>query len=149
VTTVRSVTALVLRVVVAAGLVVDAVVHLRLAAGYQLAAPGGIGQGNLFRVEAVVALAAAALVLFVGSRWAFVVAALVGLSALAAVVLTRYVHVPALGPLPAMYEPIWFFEKSLSAVAEGVSGCVAVLAAVVAAGRRGRAPARQPAPTAR
>jgi hypothetical protein len=127
----RGVAGLVLRVVVAAGLVVDAVVHLRLAPGYQLADPAGIGQGNLFRVEAVVALAAAAFVLLRGSRLSFLVAALVGLSALAAVVVTRYVEVPALGPIPSMYEPVWFFQKSLSAVAEGVAGCLALLAAGV------------------
>ena len=41
------------------------------------------------------------------------------MSALGAVLLYRYVNVPMLGPLPAMYEPVWFLEKSLSAVAEG------------------------------
>lgn len=132
----RRVSGLVLRVVVAAGLVVDAVVHLRLAPGYQLADPAGIGGGNLFRVEAVVALAVAAYVLLRGSRLSFLIAALVGLSALAAVVVTRYVEVPALGPIPSMYEPVWFFQKSLSAVAEGVAGCLAVLAAAVDGQRR-------------
>ena len=61
---------LVLRVLVAAGLVVDAIVHLRLASGYQLGQPGGIGQGNLFRIEAVVALLVALYVLVRGSRGA-------------------------------------------------------------------------------
>ena len=120
----------VLRLVVALGLVVDAVVHLRLASGYQLAQPGGIGEGNLFRIEAVVALLAAAYVLVRGTRLAFTVAALVGLGGLAVVVLYRYVQVPAVGPFPSMYEPVWFFSKSLSAVAEGVAG---VLAGITAA----------------
>jgi hypothetical protein len=132
----RPAVGLLLRLVVAAGLVVDAVVHLRLAPGYQLADPAGIGQGNLFRVEAVVALAAAAYVLLRGSRLSFLVAALVGLSALAAVVITRYAQVPALGPIPSMYEPVWFFQKSLSAVAEGVAGFTALLAAALAGQRR-------------
>ena len=44
-----------------------------------------------------------------------------------AVVLYRYVDVPALGPLPAMYEPVWFTEKSLSAVAEAVAAIAAAL----------------------
>jgi hypothetical protein len=52
---------------------------------------------------------------------------LVAGSAFIAVLLYRYVNVPAIGPIPAMYEPVWFFEKSLSAVAEGLG---AVLAAV-------------------
>lgn len=121
-----------LRVVVAAGLVVDAVVHLRLASQYQLAAPGGIGQGNLFRVQAVVALLVAVYVLVRGSRTAFLAAGAVALSAFVAVVLYRYVQVPALGPIPSMYEPVWFFEKTLSAVAEGLTGLVALLAGFTA-----------------
>jgi hypothetical protein len=136
----RRVTTLALRVLVPAGLVVDAVVHLRLAPGYQLANPAGIGQGNLFRVEALVALAAAAYVLVRGSRLSFVVAALVGLSACAAVVVTRYVQVPALGPIPGMYEPVWFFQKSLSAVAEGVAGVLALVAVAVVGRREARGP---------
>ncbi len=119
-----------LALLVAAGLVVDAYVHLHLASGYQLAAPAGIGQGNLFRVEAVVALLVAGLVLLTGSRVAFAAAALVGLSAFAAVVLYRYVQVPALGPIPSMYEPVWFFQKTLSAIAEGAVGLLAVAAFV-------------------
>ncbi len=118
---------LVLRVAVAACLVVDAVVHLRLAAGYQLGQPAGIGQGNLFRVEAVVALLVAAYVVIRGTRPAYLAAAAVGLSAFAAVVLYRYVNVPAIGPLPPMFEPVWFFEKSLSAAAEAAAGVLALV----------------------
>lgn len=121
---------LVLRLLVCAGLIVDAVVHLRLAGGYQLAQPGGIGQGNLFRVEAVVALVVGLYVLLRGSRLALALAAVVALSALGAVVLYRYVDIPAIGPLPSMYEPVWFFQKSLSALAEGVAGALAVIGAV-------------------
>lgn len=119
-----------LRLLVATGLIIDAVVHLRLAHGYQLAQPAGIGQGNLFRIQAVVALLIAVLVLVTGSRIAFLAAAGVALSALAAVLLTRYVQVPAIGPLPPMYEPVWFFSKSLSAVAEGAAGVLALVGAV-------------------
>ena len=50
---VRHVVPLVLRVAIAVSLTVDAVVHLRLASGYQQSAPLGIGAGNLFRIEAV------------------------------------------------------------------------------------------------
>ncbi|MDQ0029570.1 hypothetical protein [Arthrobacter bambusae] len=116
-----------LRLLVAAALVIDAVVHFDLAPGYQLAAPGGIGQGNLFRLEAAAALLVALYVLVRGSRPAYAAALLVAGSAFVAVLLYRYVDIPALGPVPAMYEPVWFFEKALSAVAEGIG---AVLAAV-------------------
>jgi hypothetical protein len=127
------VTRAVLRVLIAGALVTDAVVHLRLAANYQLAAPGGIGQGNLFRIEAVVAIGVALYVLVRGSKASYAVAFLVLSSALAAVVLYRYVDVPAFGPIPSMYEPIWFFQKSLSAVVEGAG---AVLAAIALTTRR-------------
>ncbi|MEO6021031.1 MAG: hypothetical protein ABIP45_12365 [Knoellia sp.] len=126
---------LLLRGVVALSLVVDAVVHLRLASGYQQSAPSGIGAGNLFRIQAVVALVVAAWVLWRGSRLALISAFAVGLSALFAVVLYRYVDIPALGPLPAMFEPVWFFEKSLSAVFEGLAALAALVALIVGSRR--------------
>jgi len=110
-----------LTALVVVALAIDAVVHLRLAANYQLASPGGIGTGNLFRIAAVLAIGAAVFVVLRGSRVAYAVAFGVALSALAAVLLYRYVDVPPLGLLPSMYEPIWFFEKTLSAVAEGAA----------------------------
>jgi hypothetical protein len=117
-----------LRLLVLAALVVDAIVHLRLAADYQLAAPAGIGQGNLFRIEAVVALAAALYVGIRGTRPAFLVALSVLGGGLAAVLLYRYVQVPAFGPIPSMYEPLWFYSKTLSAVAEAAGAVVALAA---------------------
>lgn len=115
-----------LRVAVAVGLGVDAYIHLRLAGGYQQANPDGIGQGNLFRLESAAAIAAGAWVLVRGSRAAYATAAIIGLSAFAAVLLYRYVDVPALGPIPSMYEPIWFGQKTASAVAEAAAGMLAV-----------------------
>jgi hypothetical protein len=120
-----SVAALALRVLVAAALAVDAIVHFRLAGDYQLAAPDGIGQGNLFRIEAAVAVAVGLYVVFVGSRSAFTAAFLVTASALAAVLVYRYIDVASIGPIPSMYEPLWFFQKSLSAVAEGAGALLA------------------------
>ncbi|MBG6218856.1 hypothetical protein IWX75_003343 [Arthrobacter sp. CAN_A6] len=100
-----------LRVLIAAGLIVSAVIHFQLAPGFQQAYPGGIGGGNLFRIQAVAALLAAVYVLIRGDRPSYAVAAVVALSALAAVVLYRYVQVPAIGPIPSMYEPIWYAKK--------------------------------------
>lgn len=118
----------VFRVLVAAALAVDAIVHVTLAANYQLAAPGGIGAGNIFRIQAAIAVLAAIYVLARGSRRAFIVAGLVTVTAFAAVIIYRYIDVPAFGPIPAMYEPIWFAEKTLSAVAEGAGAVLAGLA---------------------
>jgi hypothetical protein len=116
----------VLRAGAAAGLVVSAVVHVQLAPGYQQAAPGGIGQGTLFLVQAGAAALAAVFVLLKGSRMAFAAAAVVALSSLAAVILYRYVQVPAIGPLPSMYEPVWYTAKVITAVAEAAAGVLAV-----------------------
>lgn len=118
---------IVLRLLVAATLVVDAVVHFRLAPGYQLANPGGIGQGNLFYIESAVAVIVAAYVVIRGSRPAYLAALLVTGSALAAVLLSTSVALPAIGPIPAMYEPIWYFEKTLSAVAEGLGAALSIV----------------------
>ncbi len=118
---------LAVRATVVVALVIDAVVHLRLASNYQLAAPGGIGGGNLFRIQAGAAILAALYLTWRGSPVAYLVAAVVALSAFVAVVLYRYVDVPTLGPIPAMYEPFWYGEKTLSAVAEGLGVLLAVL----------------------
>ena len=115
-----------LRGLTSAGLAVDALIHLKLASRYQLAAPGGIGQGNLFRIEAVAALIAALYVLARGSRPAYATSFLVAASALGAVLLYRYVNVPALGPIPSMYEPLWFAQKTATAVAEAVAALAAI-----------------------
>lgn len=69
---------------------------------------------------------AAALILLRGSRSAFAAAALVALSSLAAVVLYRYVQVPAVGPLPSMYEPVWYASKVITAIAEALAGAFAL-----------------------
>ena len=111
-----------LRVLIAAGLIISAVVHLQLAAGYQQAAPGGIGQGNLFRMHAAVSLVTAVFLLIKRNSPAFLMAALVALSAFAAAILYRYVPVPGIGPIPSMYEPVWFAEKVVATVVEGIAG---------------------------
>jgi hypothetical protein len=114
-----------LRVLTALALFIDAGVHIYLAPGYQAASPVGIGQGNVFLLDAAAAVLAALYVLFRGSRASFALALAVALSAFVAVMVYRYVDIPAFGPFPAMYEPVWFFEKSLSAVAEGAGALLA------------------------
>ncbi|WP_049822365.1 hypothetical protein [Arthrobacter sp. H41] len=127
---------IVLRVLVAVGLIVSAVIHFQLAPGFQQAYPGGIGGGNLFRIQAVMAILAALYVLIRGDRAAYLVAAVVALSALAAVVLHRYVQVPAIGPIPSMYEPVWYAKKILTAVAEAAAGILAITGYVLLHRRR-------------
>jgi Na+/H+ antiporter NhaD/arsenite permease-like protein len=122
----------VLRLLTAAGLAVDAYVHADLAATYDPVTKT-ISQGDLFRIEAGAAALAALLVLVVGTRplvWAF--ALLVAAAGLAAVLLYRYVDVGALGPLPSMYEPAWYAEKTASAVAEAAATLTAAAGLLLA-----------------
>lgn len=128
---VRTVAGIALRLLVAAALATDAAVHIYLAPRYQLANPGGIGQGNLFYLESAAAILAALYVLIRGSRPAYFAAFLVAGSALVAVLVSRYIGIPAIGPFPALFEPVWFFAKALSAVAEGVGAALAIVGMIV------------------
>ena len=113
----RSRFSLALAVVAVVGLAYDAKVHLQLADGYD-AIGDTITQGGLFRLEAVMALAVAVALLVSDHRLVWAAAGLTGLGGVAAVLLYRYVDVGALGPVPNMYEPVWFAEKTRSALAE-------------------------------
>ena len=61
-------------------------------------------------------------------------AALVAASALIAVVASRYVDLGPIGPLPDLYEPVWYPEKVVAAAAEAM----ALVAALLLACRRSR-----------
>jgi len=110
--------------VVAAGLGVDSYVHWHLAPGFDgvrgTASPQ-ISQGGLFRLETALALVAMLLVLLTRHRFAAMVAFLIAAGGLGAVLLYGYVDVGGWGPLPDMYDPIWYPEKTVSAVAEAVA----------------------------
>jgi len=101
-------------------------VHLHLAAGYD-ANTAAISEGALFRVEAVVAGLAAVLVLLTRSQVGVVVVAfLVAAGGVGAVLLYQYVDVGAVGPLPNMYEPLSYPEKTDSLIAEAVAALAAL-----------------------
>ncbi len=116
---------LLLRLLVAAGLAVDAYVHFDLASAYDTTS-ARISQGTLFQIEGAAAAVAAVLVIAF-RRWITdVLAFLVAVGGFAAVVIYRYVDVGAFGPFPNMYEPIWYTEKTVSAVAELVAALAAL-----------------------
>jgi hypothetical protein len=117
-----------LRLLAAAGLAVDAFVHADLAGRYDLG--GTISQSTLFLIQGALAAAAALGLVVRGRRLEAAFGFVVSAAALGAVLLYRYVDVGRLGPLPNMYEPIWYTEKTLSAIAEGVAlvACAALLA---------------------
>ncbi|MFI0351271.1 hypothetical protein [Actinomadura sp. 9N407] len=114
----------------AAGLVADAIVHWRFAPDM---APGGggtpgtIAGDDLFRAQAIVALLAGLLVLFWARRWTYALAFVVAASAVGALLLYYYVDVGRLGPIPAMHDPAWYQEKTISLVGEGVAAVAAVI----------------------
>ncbi|MGW5663575.1 hypothetical protein ACWEWG_26380 [Streptomyces sp. NPDC003758] len=144
-TSMRTVVRMLLQVVTAAALAVDAYVHADLAAPYDVVGRQ-ISQGTLFRLEAAVASLAALLVLLLGRRRsAWVFAFLVSVSALGAVLLYGFVNVGALGPLPNMYEPFWGPKRTGSAIAEAV-GAVAALVGFLITGPPHSASTRTSAP---
>lgn len=123
-----------LRIITAAGLAYDAYVHADLAANYDhMVGHHHITQGQLFLVEAGVASAAALLVLLLGRWIGFTLAFVVAASALGAVLLYRYVDVGSLGPIPNMYEPLWYAEKTRSAWAEGTAVVTSIAGLALAA----------------
>ena len=130
-----------LRLGVTAGLLVEAVVHWYLAEPFGLAAPGGWGGDPVFRLQATAAAVAALLVLLTGRLAAYAFALLVAGSALAAVLAATWFVTPALGPIPAMHDPVWYPLKTLSAVAEGLTVLLAIAALLPRRRSRGSTPA--------
>lgn len=112
------------RLVVAAALVVTAVVHLDLADSYDRIG-SAITVGALFRAQGLAALLAAAWLLVRRTRPPLLAALGVAAVSTLAVVLSVYVRVPALGPLPELYEPVWYRAKAVSAVASAVAAALA------------------------
>jgi hypothetical protein len=133
----RGVGAWVLRLLVVAGLAVDVVVHLHLAAGYDLNT-AVVSEGALFRVEAALAALAAVLVLVTRWRVGVVLALLVAAGGVVAVLVYQYVDVGAVGPFPDMYEPISYPEKTYSLLAEAVAAVAALALLTLSATRRAR-----------
>ncbi len=122
------------RVVAVAALGVVAAVHLRLAPGYSLVGDQ-VTQGDLFRAQALVCVLVALAMLLRPRRPVWAAAAVVALASLVAVVLTTYVAVPAIGPFPRVFEPIWYGEKVLAAVA-AAAGLGAALSGALRSGAR-------------
>jgi hypothetical protein len=119
-----------LKLVVAGGLAIDGYVHWNLAPDFDSfvgAGPHHVSQGQLFRVEAVLAAIALLLVLFMDHLLAAAVAFVTAAGGLAAVLLYRYVDLGAIGPLPDMYDPTWYPEKTISVIAEGIVALAAIV----------------------
>jgi len=127
----------VLAVVTAALLGVDAFVHLHYAHNYDQFKSSTMSEGTLFRVQGVVAIVVALLLLIWPGVLAWILSLLVAGSAVVAVTLYTYVDVGALGPLPDLYEHTWSPPgKVLSAVAELIAAILSIVGLVLAVRRR-------------
>jgi hypothetical protein len=127
------VTGLAARLLAGVGLAVSAYVHLDLSSS-PYAAAGQLTVGVLFLGQAVVAAAVALLVLARPSRASYAAAGLVAGASLLALVLSTYVRLPSVGPFPVLYEPVWYADKAVAAVAAGI----ALLGALTGLARRVR-----------
>lgn len=117
------------RLVVTIGLAIDAYVHITVADEY--ASVGDVlSMGELFLIQGTVAGVAALLALAWPGRWVYALAFLVAASAFVPAVLYSIVDVGAIGPLPNMYEPVWPWDKLVSAIGEAAA-MIAALAGVV------------------
>jgi len=116
-----------LTVIAAVGLLIDAFVHFHLAGAYSSVKTSALSEGDLFRVEATVATITAIALLIRPRRYTAAIAFVVAAGGTAAVVFTRYVNVGAFGPFPNLYEGVWYGEKTLSAIAEGIAAIAALL----------------------
>ncbi|MBC3839966.1 hypothetical protein GXW82_06475 [Streptacidiphilus sp. 4-A2] len=111
---------LILRLLAAVGLAVDAGIHAKLASQYD-AVSASISQGTLFRIEAGAASLAVLLVLLWRRRPGDLFALLTAAAGVAALLVYRYVDVGKLGPLPNMYEPVWFSDKVWALAGQGLA----------------------------
>ncbi len=120
---------LLVRLLTAAALAVSAYVHVELSSSPYYAG-GQLTLGALFLGQAVVAGLVALWVLLRPTRTAYAVAAAVAAASFLALVLSTYVRLPSVGPFPVLYEPVWYADKVLAAVAAGLAllGALAGLA---------------------
>ncbi len=109
-----------LRLLVAGGLALDAGVHADLAPLYD-GVRATVSEGDLFRIEAGLACLVALGLALTGRRAVAAVAIGVAASALGALFISRFVHVGRIGPIPDMYEPAWYLQKTLAAIGEFVA----------------------------
>jgi hypothetical protein len=112
------------RLLTAAALAVSAYVHLDLSSSPYYAG-GQLTLGALFLAQAVVAAAVALWVAVRPSRAAYLAAAAVAVASFLALVVSTYSRLPSLGPFPVLYEPFWYADKVVAAVAAAVAALAA------------------------
>src|SRR5690348_16403622 len=109
-----------LAAIAAAGLAIDAYVHLHIAHRYMPVTTDTVNQGVLFQVEGGLAIAAALWVLIRPDRLSAAFAFLVAAGGATALLVYGLVSVGKIGPLPAMDDPVkyWTWDQKFSLAGE-------------------------------
>ncbi|WP_341954086.1 hypothetical protein [Salinibacterium sp. TMP30] len=110
------------RIWIALALLVNAYVHFLLATPFDAIVGSLVSQGDLFRIQGVVNILAAVLILAVYRWWTELVAAVIAAGGLALLVASVYVplDLSAIG-FPVIYEPVWYPDKVIAVVAQGLA----------------------------
>ena len=137
-----------LQVVTVVGLAVDAYVHFKLAANYD-GVKATISQGQLFRLEAVLAVIAAVLLIWRPGRITAGIAALVAGGGTFALLLYYFVNVGQIGPMPNMYEHVFYAEKTITLIAQIIATFTALALVVIGWPAGAKEADRTSAPVAR
>lgn len=108
------------RIWIALALLVNAYVHFVLANPFDAIVGSLVSQGALFRIQGVVNILAAVLILAVYRWWTGLVVAVIAAGGLALLVASVYVplDLSAIG-FPVIYEPVWYSDKVIAVVAQG------------------------------
>jgi hypothetical protein len=120
-----------LQLIAAGGLAYDARIHLKLAPAYDTIKSSTVSQGDLFRIEGALAIAAAVLVLLLRRPATALLAVLVAGGGLVPLLVYRYYDIGAVGPLPPMYEPAWYPDKTHTCIAQAVATVAGLVLLVV------------------
>ena len=106
----------------AVALIVNAVIHLRLAAPFDAVAGTIVTQGDLFRIQAVSNIVAIAVLVIARRRWADALALVIAAGGAALIVVTALVplDLTAIG-LPYLFEPAYYPDKTYALVAQLVA----------------------------
>jgi len=124
------------RLVAVVGLGIDAYVHLNLASTYS-EAEAPVNEGILFRAEAVLALLTALALIARARRLSFLLGLAVSATALALMLVSRYVDLGPFGPFPDLYDPVWFPEKLWAASGEAAAAAASLAGLLLLSVRTG------------
>lgn len=106
----------------AIALVVNAIIHFQLAAPFDAIVGTLVSQGTLFRIQGVVDIAAAILILVLPRWWTAALAAVVAVGGLALLVISVIVPLDLqfIG-FPVIFEPVWYSDKVIAAISQAIA----------------------------